>query len=162
MNSAYSWQNNCSKALNAAVSCLADLALPRTLHCGCLGDTFSSIVASRHRNVLFTQSDKMASVCDVNVLHFGAKRVYNQSRCVQCPASRYTTQRETSRATTSSSWRWSDAGYFVSIFADVCHLFTIHTMWTVVFRCQVDTVSVTVMLWTEFPKFRHKYGQLSY
>ena len=31
--------------------------------------------------------------------------------------------------------------------------------------CQVDTVSVTgiktvVMLWTEFPEFRHKYGQL--
>ena len=40
-----------------------------------------------------------------------------------------------------------------------------HTMWTV--RCQVDTVSVTgvktvAMLWTEFPEFRHKYGQLSY
>ena len=33
--------------------------------------------------------------------------------------------------------------------------------------CQVDTVSVTgvktaAMWWTEFPEFRHKYGQLSY
>ena len=33
--------------------------------------------------------------------------------------------------------------------------------------CQVDTVSVTgvktaAMLWTEFPEFRRKYGQLSY
>ena len=42
-----------------------------------------------------------------------------------------------------------------------------HTMWTVVVRCQVDTVSVTgvktaAMLGTEFPKFRHKYGQLLY
>ena len=41
------------------------------------------------------------------------------------------------------------------------------TMWNVVVRCQVDTVSVTgvktaAMLWTEFPEFRHKYGQLSY
>ena len=38
-----------------------------------------------------------------------------------------------------------------------------HTMWTVVVRCQVDTVSATgdktaAMLWTEFPEFRHKYG----
>ena len=35
-----------------------------------------------------------------------------------------------------------------------------HTMWTVVVRCLVDTVSVTgvktaAMLWTEFPEFRH-------
>ena len=42
-----------------------------------------------------------------------------------------------------------------------------HTMWTVVVRCQVDTVSVTgvktaAMLGTDFPEFRHKYGQLSY
>ena len=42
-----------------------------------------------------------------------------------------------------------------------------HTMWTVVVRCQVDTVSVTgvktaAMLGTEFPEFRYKYGQLSY
>ena len=42
-----------------------------------------------------------------------------------------------------------------------------HTMWTVVVRCQVDTVSVSggktaAMLGTEFPEFRHKYGQLSY
>ena len=44
-----------------------------------------------------------------------------------------------------------------------------HTMWTVVGRCQVDTVTVSVtgvktasMLGTEFPEFRHKYGQLSY
>ena len=42
-----------------------------------------------------------------------------------------------------------------------------HAMWTVVVRCQVDTDSITgvktaVMLWTEFPEFRHKYGQLSY
>ena len=42
-----------------------------------------------------------------------------------------------------------------------------HTMWIVVVRCQVDTVSVTgvktaAILWTEFPEFRHKYGQLSY
>ena len=41
------------------------------------------------------------------------------------------------------------------------------TMWTVVVRCQVDTVSVTgvktaAMLWTHFPEFRRKYGQLSY
>ena len=77
---------------------------------GCLGDTSSSIVACRHRNVLFAQSDKMTSACDVNVLHFGAKRVYNQSPCVPCPASRYTTQRETSGATASRSCRWSDAG----------------------------------------------------
>ena len=37
-----------------------------------------------------------------------------------------------------------------------------HTMWTVVVRCQVNTVSVTgvktaAMLWTEFPEIRHKY-----
>ena len=111
VTSAYSWQSNCSKAMNAAVSCLADPALPMTLHCGCLSDTSSSIVASRPRNVLFAQSDKMASACDVNVLHLGAKRAYNQSPCVPCPASRYTTQRETSGATTSSSCRWSDADY---------------------------------------------------
>ena len=42
-----------------------------------------------------------------------------------------------------------------------------HAMWTVVVRCPVDTVSVTgvktaAMLSTEFPEFRHKYGQLSY
>ena len=42
-----------------------------------------------------------------------------------------------------------------------------HTMWIVVVRWRVDTVSVTgvetaAMLWTEFPEFRHKYGQLSY
>ena len=42
-----------------------------------------------------------------------------------------------------------------------------HTMWIVVVRCQVDTVSVTgvktaAMLGTEFHEFRHKYGQLSY
>ena len=57
--------------------------------------------------------------------------------------------------------------YLVTIFADVCRLFTIHTMWIVVVRCQVDTVSVTgvktaAMLWTQFPEFRRKYDQLSY
>ena len=36
----------------------------------------------------------------------------------------------------------------------------------VVVRCQGDSVIVTgvkiaAMLWTEFPEFRHKYGQLS-
>ena len=40
-----------------------------------------------------------------------------------------------------------------------------HTMWTVVVRCQVDTVSVTgvkTAAMLNFPEFRHKYGQFSY